>query len=338
MFERSADVLLVWSSKRAIRDLKIKAILRLVESKRYNNGYRQSKYNRQISDVMVNKNLDVSELIYVELVQSNESNRKIEVVRCKSLTDDESVEDNDEDEGLLNEEKFLSKSPNEVSFHNYMMDHNDLRNPSIIKQPTFTSLLHRNEVAQSYRMKQEEIRNKANQASSYQKVEVVLFDENAQSGYDLHRSTSNHVPTRSSRESESVKSKSLTESTQREPKHESRKRTISISSERTANSKSDSSRPLKHSSTSSVSSSSDSSDSDSSSSSSSSRNSYSKRRRKHKKHDRKKHKKLSKKHSKSKKKRSKKSKKRSSSPDKSDRKNSKRKKIDDKILKLLKLT
>lgn len=149
LFERSADVCLVWSPKRDIFDLKIKATLRLVASKRYD-GNRSSKYSRTSQSSMYEQNIEVSELIYVELVSFQESSNKIELVRCKSL-DKADDNFNDDEDGISNEKY---KSLSGVSFHDYMMDHCDLRNPALVKQQTFTSLLHRNKVVKCLRQRQ----------------------------------------------------------------------------------------------------------------------------------------------------------------------------------------
>lgn len=351
VFERSADVLLIWSPRRDIHDLKIKAYLRLVETKRYSlNNNRASNYNRQNSDVLLNRNLEVSELIFVELVQWNETSRKIEVMRRKSLmaSDDSIVDDtNEDDDSLLNEERYRPKSPSRISFHDYMMDHDHLQNPSLIKQPTFTSLLYGNQVIESYKRKLQATCSKEKEANSThikkEEDEVVIIQERkpeiGPNGVHLNRSNSfrgTYLPPKvKSNQNESFKSQSGVNHSN-SVESESRKRTLLVASDRTLNSQHDSSRRSIHLSSNSSSSSSSSSDS-SSDTSSSSDDSYRRRKRKQKgKSNRsKKQKKRSKK---SKKKKSKKSKDRNrESPDRGDR-GHKRKKIDDKIMKLLKLT
>lgn len=141
VFERSANVVLVWSPKREISDLKIKATLRLVASKRYDSN--SSRYSRGCSrESLYEKSIDVSELIYVELATFDCTSRVLELVRCDSL---EATEEgfNAEDEEGISAQRFQSKSATDCSFHDYMIDHCDLRNPALVKQQMFTTILHR---------------------------------------------------------------------------------------------------------------------------------------------------------------------------------------------------
>lgn len=181
MFGRSADVRIIWSTKRDVRDLKVKAMLRMIESKRYSNGSRSSEsYRRQNSDVQQYRNLDVSELLFVELVNFNEANRKMEVIRCSSLVKDDVrlVEENQEEEDtMLNEDKYQAILPSE-SFHDYMMNHRDLHNPSLIKHQLCSSLLHSELVLESYKDKLLENNKKSNNHTSVQEDDdVVILDE-----------------------------------------------------------------------------------------------------------------------------------------------------------------
>lgn len=333
MFERSADVRIIWSPKRDVRDLKVKAVLRMVESKRYNNGHRSSEsYRRQNSDAQQNRNLDVSELIYVELVSFNDVNRKMEVIRCNSLikSEDRSVEESQEDDDtMLNEDKYLAKSSSE-SFHEYMMNHRDLNNPSLVKRQICSSLIHRKLVVQSHKKKLAESRKRSNDKTTTQEDDDVVFldeqksaNESLSAGSKRKHSetqpqTKNSPKSVVSNNGESSKNSdySYPESSKRTPV--TSERADQIQKERRSYHRSPSLLSL----------------SSSSSESSSSSSDDSRKRHKHKKH---KHKGRSKKHSKkSKKKKSRKHRRRDSSSRMS--KSPGPKKIDNKILELLNMT
>lgn len=320
VFERCADVILFWSPKRDIRDLKIKAYLRLVDSKRYSNGGRNRNSNR--SNNFSVRNIEVSELIYVELDYISSDRKNIEVIRCKTLSPeaDQTVDDNDVDE--LDEDRFKSKSLERTTFHDYMMDHDNLRNPYLTKQPPFTSLLYGSQFVDCYRRKLEQrklTKRKSNESTNVKDDELVILNDTGKSSNQKAESRNEPFSDRS------------------------RRPTFSISSERTPNLKKSSlqsSSIIRVPSTSHSSSSLSDSDSSSSSSSSSSV-SDSSRRHKRKRKKSKHHHRTSKKSKKSKKK--KKLKKssmkhnRSKDDDEKRHRNSKKKKIDHKILELLKM-
>lgn len=297
----------------------------MIESKRYSNGYRSSEsYRRQNSNVQQYKNLDVSEQLFVELVSFSEANRKMEVVRCSSLVKDEVrlVEENQEEEDtMLNEDKYQAISSNE-SFHDYMINHRDLHNPSLIKHQICSSLLHSEQVLESYKEKLSESNKKSNNDTSVQEDDdVVILDErkvNLSTEYTGRRSeTQSQVKDSSkciSNNGDSLKSADL----------ECHKRT-SVTSEPTTHTSIGRRRPRSSSSSSASSCSESSSTSDDSQ----------RKRRKHSHKKRKSHHKGRSKHSKkSKKKKSRKHRKR----DSSDRKSPGPKKIDNKILELLNMT
>lgn len=350
VFERSADLLLLWSPKRDIRDLKIKAYLRLVESKRYNghghNG--SSRYSRQSREILPNENLDVSDIIFVEFVQLKEKNRELLVARCKSLSasSDAHVDDQNVDDALLSEDKYRAESPSRLSFQEYMIHHRDLQNPALIKRPGFTSILHHKQVIESYRRKFEKDYNEEKPNPSTTKSaqndddDVIILEERiAEKSIQAcskiqYQNDPLGQASRSPTLPSNYKRSSISINSDNQP--------ISITSHHIAHSqKTKSHISVRSRSTSSSSSSSSSSDTSSSSSSNSSESSRKRHKRSHKKYKSKnRHEKH---HTRRSKKRSKKSKKKKSyrergnSPGKKSR-SPKRKKIDHKILELLNMT
>ncbi|KAF7490287.1 hypothetical protein SSS_02313 [Sarcoptes scabiei] len=134
LFKRNAEIILIWSPRRDIVDLKIKANLTL-------NSY----------DNYEDWNLEVSDLVAVEVSHIKRDNQ-LELVRChsshlfeknKDLINNIDDENDDEiDEDSIRNGKFRTIQANQMSFHDYLMDHNDLRNPSLVKRFPFISLLH----------------------------------------------------------------------------------------------------------------------------------------------------------------------------------------------------
>ncbi|KAI2811101.1 hypothetical protein BLOT_002272 [Blomia tropicalis] len=207
VFERCADVILFWSPKRDIRDLKIKAYLRLVDSKRYSNGGRNRNSNR--SNNFSVRNIEVSELIYVELDYISSDRKNIEVIRCKTLSPeaDQTVDDNDVDE--LDEDRFKSKSLERTTFHDYMMDHDNLRNPYLTKQPPFTSLLYGSQFVDCYRRKLEQrklTKRKSNESTNVKDDELVILNDTGKSSNQKAESRNEPFSDRSRRPTFSISS------------------------------------------------------------------------------------------------------------------------------------
>lgn len=142
MFERSADVRLVWSERRDLADLRLQAVLWFTSNKSSRHG--RSRYS--VKDELSAKTLETSDRIYVEVVHIDRSGRKLEVKRCRALSkDDDQDEDDDE---IIDLRKYRSYSPSKTSFSEYMLDHRQLRNPTLVMHPPFTSLLHSKQLAE----------------------------------------------------------------------------------------------------------------------------------------------------------------------------------------------
>ncbi|KAH9423158.1 hypothetical protein DERP_007753 [Dermatophagoides pteronyssinus] len=135
IYSRNAEVLLVWSYKRDINDLKLKANLQLEPH------LRKSKLNRGRNNDDDGHNIELSELINVELINFDLRSYHLDVIRCESIEKYGHDNDLDEiDETAIRHGRFRTIKPDQQSFFDYMMDHNDLRNPSLVKLHPFTSL------------------------------------------------------------------------------------------------------------------------------------------------------------------------------------------------------
>ena len=76
IYNRNAEVLLVWSYKRDIHDLRLKANLRLEPH------LRTSKSNRNFNNDNDDQNIERSELINVELIDFEHISYHLDVIRC----------------------------------------------------------------------------------------------------------------------------------------------------------------------------------------------------------------------------------------------------------------
>ncbi|KAH7641998.1 hypothetical protein DERF_003011 [Dermatophagoides farinae] len=135
IYNRNAEVLLVWSYKRDIHDLRLKANLRLEPH------LRTSKSNRNFNNDNDDQNIERSELINVELIDFEHISYHLDVIRCGPNEKYGHSEDLDEiDETAIRHGRYRTIGPDQQSFYDYMMDHNDLRNPSLVKLHPFTSM------------------------------------------------------------------------------------------------------------------------------------------------------------------------------------------------------
>lgn len=184
LFKRSAEVVLIWSPKRHIQDLKIKAILKLFHSK-------HSKQENELN------NIETSDLLMVEVIYFDKTSNKIELIRSSI---DACDEDNEIDENSIKTGRYRTITPDHMTFHDYMLNHNDLRNPSLVKFYPFTSLINHGQIIKSIHHCMEKEVNLPNN-----KDKLIKSNSDRLSGDKIldhhHSRSSSTIPSTSSRHS-----------------------------------------------------------------------------------------------------------------------------------------